>query len=140
MPDRAIPPLLAGAAAGFTCGIIASVLQLNGAPVVAIAVVGAVAVLLAGLASTAGVEGAPGEKPLVGALRGGLGVAVFACVYLAILSLLRDANPLLFVLLLIAAGICGVLLSRLRVRSPEALAATRARPSRERASTTQPTG
>lgn len=124
MPDRAIPPLLAGAAAGFVCGIIAAVLQLTGVPVLLIALAGAALVLLSGAASTVGVEGAPGEKPVVGGLRGGLGVALFLCVYLAILSLLRDGNVLLCLLLLVAAGICGILLTRLRVRSPEALAAT----------------
>ena len=116
MPDRAIVALLPAISLGFICGIIASTLQLGDGATLTIALVGTIAVALAGTSSVFGCKGEAGERAIVGALRALCGVAVFLGIYLFMIGFLRDSQGALAFIWLIVAGVCGMLLARLRVR------------------------
>ncbi|HEV2768819.1 MAG TPA: hypothetical protein VGV40_01370 [Solirubrobacteraceae bacterium] len=115
MPDRALPPLVVSVGLALIAGLIAAILRLEGSQIAVIAVAGGVVVLAVGLSSTFGRRASAGEKATVGALRAGLGLATYGFVFLALDTFFDDANPL-FLLWAGLAGVCGVLLSQLRVR------------------------
>jgi len=122
MPDRAIPPLLVSVGLAFSGGLIAAMLQLDRGQVVVIAVAGGAVVVVVGLSSTFGRRASVGEKATVAVLRGALALATYAFVFLALDTFFDDADPL-FLLWAVLAGVCGLLLSQLRVREraePEA--------------------
>jgi hypothetical protein len=118
MPDRAIIPLVIAASAAFIAGLIVSVLQLHGGAVLALGAAGAVAVMVAGAASVAGGDAPERDKRLIGLLRGGLAVGLYAFVFLGTLQFLRDGQILLALLLFALAGAYGLLISRVRWRAP----------------------
>ncbi len=115
MPDRVIIALLPAVALGFICGIVVSPLQLEDGPTLAVGVVGALVVLAAAFSSVFGVRADKGEKALVGGLRAACAVGVFVCVYLFMLSFLRDGNVLGILWLPLALAL-GVVMSRIAVR------------------------
>ena len=116
MPDRVIIPLLPALSLGFICGIISSALLLASGGVIAVGVVGGIAVALAASSSVFTGGGETGEKAIVGALRAACAVALFACVYLFILGFLRDGKPLGAMVWLVLAFAFAMVLTRLRVR------------------------
>ena len=115
MPDRALIPLLPAVSLGFICGIIAATLQLESGATIMVAVVGVIAVILAGVSSVFGTRGDSGEKAIVGALRAACAVALFLCIYLFILGFLGEGS-IVGLIWLVLAGVAGLLLTRFRVR------------------------
>jgi hypothetical protein len=77
--------------------------------------------LIAGVVSTFRADGEPEERRIVGSLLAILDVAIYSLVYLGLLAFLRDAQPVVGVLLLLVAGGCAIALARLRVRDAEEL-------------------
>jgi hypothetical protein len=116
MPERAIIALMPAVALGFICGLIASVTQMQDMATLLVGVAGAALVVAAGTTSVLGVRAESGEKVAVGGLRALIGVALFAAIYLFMLSFLRDGNLLAAIVWLILGGIFGILLTRPRVR------------------------
>lgn len=115
MPDRAIIPLTIAIMGGFFCGLVGSVLILDDGSILAIAVAGTIASVLAGAVSVLGVEG-----------RGHVGVAILRAFYAALLFLaidlglvefLRNGSFGLALVLWIAGGLAAGMLIAPRVRS-----------------------
>jgi len=115
MPDRAIIPLLAAAMGGFIGGVIMAVTEADTGPELAVGVIVGLAVFACGMASVAGTDGEPGERWIVGALRGATAVACFGFLYLGLISALRTGS-IGGILALFAAGFFGILLTRFCVR------------------------
>jgi hypothetical protein len=109
VPDRAILPLSVGLMGGFTVGMIDSILQKQGDPVITLAVIGAVAAGVAGAASVVGVHGR--HKASVAILRAFYGAALFLCVNFAIQAFMHSADFLLMLVLLIGAAISAIMLA-----------------------------
>jgi hypothetical protein len=118
MQERAILPLLPAVTLGFICGIIGAASQLTGGARVLLALAGAVVVAAAGAMSVFKDRGDSSERAVVGGLRAGLSIAVFALVYFALLTLLADGNVLLFFLFVILAGACALIMTQQRVSRP----------------------
>jgi hypothetical protein len=116
VPDRAVIALLPTFVFAFICGVIGAAYEMHGSAAFWLGFVGAMFALVAGLISTFRAEGDRGERRIVGALRGALDIAIFAAVYVGLLEFLRDAKPVIGVLLLLIAGACALALARLRVR------------------------
>jgi hypothetical protein len=116
MPDRAIVPLLPAIALGFICGILASTLQLQDGPTLAVAVAGSVVTALAALSSVLGVGGETGEKAVVAVLRAACAVGLFIAVYLFVIAFLREGDILASLIWLPLAGAFGMVLAKMRVR------------------------
>ena len=131
MPDRAIIPFTVAVMGGFFCGLLCSVLQLQGGQIAAIAVAGAVASALAAAASVVGCAGE--DRRQVGILRTFYAVLLFLAVDFALVSFLRDARPFAAVVLLLGAALAAGMLATPRVRAPEPERRERRRPA-------QPTG
>lgn len=108
IPDRAIMPLAVALMGGFTIGMIDSILQKQGAPVVTLAVIGAVASAVAGAASVIGVCGR--DRGSVALLRAFYGAALFLCIDLGLQAFLRDGRFLLMLVLLLGAAGCTIML------------------------------
>jgi len=109
VPDRAILPLAVALMGGFTVGMIDAILQKQGASVVTLAVIGAVASAAAGAVSVIGVRGR--GKPSVALLRAFYGAALFLCVNLGIQAFMRDANFPVMIILFIGAVVAGLMLA-----------------------------
>jgi hypothetical protein len=118
MPDRVIISLLPALALGFICGIVVSPLQLEDGPTLAVGIVGALVVLAVAFSSVFGVRGDSGEKAMVGGLRAACAVGVFVCIYLFMLSFLRDGSVAGVLWLLPGLGL-GIVMSRLTLRDRE---------------------
>ena len=114
MPDRAIIPFTVSLMGGFFCGLMCSVLQLGAGPTAVLAIAGAVASLLAALASVVGCEGE--ERAQVATLRACFAVALFLSVDFALVSFLRDARGFAALVLLLVAAVCAGMLATPRVR------------------------
>jgi hypothetical protein len=121
MPDRAVIALFPTFAFAFLCGVMGAAYELHGSQAFWLGFAGAMAALIAGVVSTFRADGEPEERRIVGSLRAILDVAIFALVYLGLLAFLRDAQPVVGVLLLLVAGGCAIALARLRVRDAEEL-------------------
>lgn len=121
MPDRAIIALFPTFAFAFMCGVMGAAYELHGSDAFWLGFAGAMAALIAGVVSTFRADGDRDERRIVGALRAILDVAIFTLVYLGLLAFLRDAQPVVGVLLLLVAGGCALALARLRVRDAEEL-------------------
>jgi uncharacterized membrane protein len=118
MQERAIIPLLPAVTLAFICGVIGAATQLTGSSRVWLALVGAI-VVAAAAASSVLRDGAEGpERTIVGVLRALLAVAVFGLIYFALLTLLADGNVFLFLVFLILAGGCALILAQQRVSRP----------------------
>jgi hypothetical protein len=115
MPDRAIIPLLPALALGFICGIIASAKLLGDSGTLWVGVIGGVAVALVASTSILGVRAEGGEKAIVAGLRIALAVGLYACIYLFILSFLREGSMIAVVWIPFAIFF-GVMLGRVQVR------------------------
>jgi hypothetical protein len=115
MPDRAIIPLTIAVMGGFFCGLVGSVLLLDDGPILAIAVAGTVASLLAGAVSVIGVEGRGHVS--VAILRAFYAALLFLAIDLSLVEFLRNGSFLLAVVLWIAAGLAAGMLIAPRVRS-----------------------
>jgi hypothetical protein len=83
-----------------------------------------VAVALAGASSVFGVGGEAGEKTIVGALRSATAVALYACLFLFFVRFLREGQTTSLMWLVLGAAL-ALVLTRLRVRDPGDLRATR---------------
>jgi len=118
MPDRVIISLLPAVALGFICGIVVSPLQLEDGPTLAVGVIGALVVLAVAFSSVLGVRADSGEKTIVGGLRAACAVGIFVCIYLFMLSFLRDGK-VLGVLWLLPALALGVVMTRIAVRDSD---------------------
>jgi hypothetical protein len=121
MPDRAIIALFPTFALAFLCGVMGAAYELHGGAAFWLGLVGAVGALIAGLISTFRARGEAEERRIVGALRAALDVAIFVLVYIGLLAFLRDAKPVLGVLLWLVALGCTLALARLRVRDADEL-------------------
>jgi hypothetical protein len=128
VPDRAVIALLPTAALAFICGVIGAAYEMHGSAAFWLGFVGAVLALIAGLVSAFRADGERDERRIVGALRGVLDVAIFAAVYVGLLEFLRDAKPVIGVLLMLVAGACALALMRLRVRDADELRGAQPRP------------
>ena len=129
MPDRAVIALFPTYAFAFLCGVMGAAYELHGSEAFWLGLVGAVFALIAGVVSTFRAPGDPDERKTVGALRAALDVAIFTLVYVGLLAFLRDAKPVLGVLLALVALGCTLALARLRVRDSDEL---RAEPDAQR--------
>jgi hypothetical protein len=116
MPERALLPLMPALTLGFLLGIIVAASRATDGTTFAVGAVGAVVVLLAGGVSVFRAGGPPAERALVGVLRAAGAVALFACVYLALLNLLRDAEVVMFFLFMAVGLVVGLALAGIRVR------------------------
>jgi hypothetical protein len=126
MPDRAIIPFTVAIMGGFFCGLLCSVLQLQSGPTLAIAIAGAVASVLAALASVVGCEG---DRRDVAILRVFYAVLLFLAVDFALVSFLRDAHGFAALVLLLVAALAAGMLATPRVQSePRGDERNRARP------------
>jgi hypothetical protein len=115
MPDRAIIPLTIAVMGGFFCGLVGSVLLLADGPILAIAVVGALAATAAGLVSVIGV---PGEgHATVAILRAFYAALLFLAVDLGLVEFLRNGSFGLALVLWIGGGLAAGMLVTPRVRS-----------------------
>jgi hypothetical protein len=121
MPDRAVIALFPTFALAFLCGVMGAAYELHGSSAFWLGFAGAMAALVAGAISTFRAHGEPGERRIVGFLRAILDVAIFTLVYLGLLAFLRDAQPVVGVLLVLVAGGCALALARLRVRDADEL-------------------
>ena len=121
VPDRAVIALFPTFALGFICGVIGAAYEMHGSTAFWLGFVGAAAALVAGIVSTFRAEGEPEERRIVGGLRALLDLAIFVLVYVGLLSFLRDAKPVLGVLLFLVALGCALALARLRVRDADEL-------------------
>jgi hypothetical protein len=117
VPDRAIVPLVCAGSAGFLCGLMASVLEMTGGPMAAVLLAAAAVGAAAGAASTLGSPGDPGDRRTVALLRAGLGAAFAACLYLAMITFLRDGKLLAAIPLFGLAGFLAYCLTQIRVRA-----------------------
>jgi len=117
MPDRAVIPFTVSVMGGFFCGLIGSVLELQNGPIVAIAVAGAIAALIAALVSVAGCEGE--DRGSVAILRAFFAVCLFLAIDLGLVSFLRDAHPFAALVLFIGAAISAGMLASPRVRQAD---------------------
>lgn len=123
MPDRAIIALFPTFAFAFLCGVMGAAYELHGGDAFWLGFAGAMAALIAGLISTFRAAGEPEERRTVGALRAVLDVAIFTLIYLGLLAFLRDAKPIVGVLLWLVALGCTLALARLRVRDADEIRA-----------------
>ena len=121
MPDRAVIALFPTFALAFICGVIGAAYEMHGSSAFWLGFVGATLALVAGLVSAFRAQGEREERRIVGALRGALDIAIFALIYVGLLAFLRDAKPVVGVLLFIVAGACTIALARLRVRDADEL-------------------
>jgi hypothetical protein len=119
VPDRAIIALFPTFAFAFICGVIGAAYEMHGGQAFWLGFAGAMAALVAGLVSTLRAPGAAQERRIVGGLRAVLDVAIFALVYVGLLAFLRDAKPVVGVLLMLVALGCTLAVARLRVRDDE---------------------
>jgi hypothetical protein len=116
MPDRAIIPLTIAVMGGFFCGLVGSVLLLQDPAILAIAVAGTIATVLAALASVVGV---PGEgRARVAILRAFYGALLFLAIDLGLVAFLRNGSFFHAVVLWIGGAVAAAMLVAPRVRSP----------------------
>ena len=123
VPDRAVIALFPTFALAFLCGVMGAAYELHGSDAFWLGLAGAMGAMIAGAISTFRAAGEPEERRIVGSLRAILDVAIFALVYLGLLAFLRDAKPVVGVLLWLVAGGCALALARLRVRDADELRA-----------------
>lgn len=116
MPDRAIIPLTIAIMGGFFCGLVGSVLILDDGPILAIAVVGTTASVLAGLVSVLGVPGR--GHVTVAILRAFYAALLFLAIDLGLVEFLRNGSFGLALILWIAGGLAAGMLIAPRVQSP----------------------
>jgi hypothetical protein len=115
MPDRAIIPLTIAVMGGFFCGLVGSVLILDDGAILAIAVVGTLAAVLAGGVSVLGVEGR--GHVTVAILRMFYAALLFLAIDLGLVEFLRNGSFGLALVLWIAGGLAAAMLVAPRVRS-----------------------
>jgi hypothetical protein len=115
VPDRAIIPLLPALSIGFIAGIIAAALQLTSGAALVVGIAGGIVVAIAALSSVFGVSGDRQEKTIVAALRAGLAVALYACMFLFIQGFLREGEASSLVWLVLGV-VLAIVLTQLRVR------------------------
>ena len=125
MSDRAIIAILPAISLGFIGGLITSMAQLERGPTWMVGIAGAVLVALAAMSSVFGVRAQGGEKAIVGVLRMGCAVALYACMFLFILRFLRDGAIIASLPWVVLGGAFGLVLSRLHVRDREEMQAAR---------------
>jgi len=117
MPDRAIVPLVCGGSAGFLCGLIGAVLEMTGGGEIVLALVAGGFAALAGAAATLGIDADEQEVRIVMAFRAALGAAFAICIFFGMLTLLRDAQMALALVLLLAGGFFAYCLTQIKVRT-----------------------
>jgi hypothetical protein len=118
MPDRAIIPLTVAVMGGFFCGLVGSVLLLQDPAILAIAVAGTAATVLAAAASVLGVPGRGHVS--VALLRMFYGACLFLAIDLGLVQFLRNGSFLYAVVLWIGGALAAGMLVAPRVRSPQA--------------------
>jgi hypothetical protein len=116
MPDRAIIPLTVAVMGGFFCGLVGSVLLLQDPAILAIAVAGTIATVLAGVASVLGVPGRGHAS--VAILRAFYGALLFLAIDLGLVEFLRNGSFIYAVVLWIGGALAAAMLVAPRVRSP----------------------
>jgi hypothetical protein len=117
MPDRAIIPLTVAVMGGFFCGLVGSVLLLQDGAILAIAVAGTLATVLAAAASVLGVPGRGHAS--VAILRMFYGACLFLAIDLGLVQFLRNGSFLYAVVLWIGGALAAGMLVTPRVRSPQ---------------------
>ena len=117
MPDRAIIPLTVAVMGGFFCGLIGSVLLMQDPAILAIAVAGTLATVLAAAASVLGVPGR--GHATVAILRMFYGACLFLAIDLGLVQFLRNGSFLYAVVLWIGGALAAAMLVAPRVRSPQ---------------------
>jgi len=127
MPDRAVIALFPTYAFAFLCGVMGAAYEMHGSAAFWLGFAGAMGALIAGVISTIRAPGPPEERRIVGALRAVLDVAIFVLVYLGLLAFLRDAQPVVGLLLCLVAVACTFAVARLRVRDADELRDARPR-------------
>ena len=116
MPDRAIVPLVCGGSAGFLCGLVASVLEMTGGPMIVVMIAAAVFAALAGAASTLGTEGDEHERRVVMGFRAALAAGYAVCLFFGMVTFLRDAQLIVAILLFALGGFLAYCLTQISVR------------------------
>jgi hypothetical protein len=114
MPDRAIIPLTIAVMGGFFCGLVGSVLLLDDGPILAMAIGGTIASVLAGAVSVAG-EGGRGHAT-VAILRAFYAGLLFLAIDLGLVEFLHNGSFGLALILWVAGGLAGGMLVTPRVR------------------------
>lgn len=117
MADRALISLLPAVAGGFTCGVIAAVLQFNDPAAMWLGIAVGAAVVVCGLLSVAGAGRAGvGERAIVAVLRALCSLACFWALYAGVIAFLRDGQVGAAFALWVAAAVFGALTARIRLR------------------------
>jgi|1186.fasta_scaffold1295026_1 hypothetical protein len=119
MPDRAVVPLVCGGSAGFLCGLMASVLEMSGGPLVILMLAAGAFGALAGAASVVRAPGADADRRPVAAIRAALTFGYVCCIYLGMVTFLRDGHLIVAVLLMLLGGLLAYCLTQVRVREPK---------------------
>jgi hypothetical protein len=119
MPDRAIVPLVCGGSAGFLCGLMASVLELTGGPMIGVMVAAAAFAAAAGVASVFKAPGDDSDRRTVALFRAGLAAGFAICLYFGMLTFLRDGKFIVAILIFAVAGFLAYCLTQIRIREPD---------------------
>jgi hypothetical protein len=116
MPDRAIIPFTIATMGGFFCGLLGAVLQLQDGQIVTIAIAGAVATVLAAVASVLGCEGE--DRRSVAILRLFYGVCLFLAIDFGLVTFLRDGEFGIALVLWLGGAVAAGMLATPHVREP----------------------
>ena len=118
VPDRAIVSIGPALSLAFLLGLIAAMELLGRSSRLELGLIGAGAVVITGPLSVIGLRAGFFDRLIVGVLRGLLGAAAFALIYLGMIRFASLGEIALGLALFVAGGLAIYFLAQLRVRPP----------------------
>ena len=118
VPDRAIVSIGPALSLAFLLGLIAAMELLGRSSRLELGLIGAGAVVITGPLSVIGLRAGFFDRLIVGILRGLLGAAAFALIYLGMIRFASLGEIALGLALFVAGGLAIYFLAQLRVRPP----------------------
>jgi len=118
IPDRAIVSIGPALSLAFLLGLIAAMELLGRSSRLELGLIGAGAVVVTGPLSVIGLHAGLVDRMIVGILRGLLGAAAFALIYLGMIRFASLGEIALGLALFVAGGLAIYFLAQLRVRPP----------------------
>jgi len=118
IPDRAIVSIGPALSLAFLLGLIAAMELLGRSSRLELGLIGAGAVVVTGPLSVIGLHAGFVDRMIVGILRGLLGAAAFALIYLGMIRFASLGEIALGLALFVAGGLAIYFLAQLRVRPP----------------------